>query len=103
MERTLPAKARHVEVLQVANWLHRPQRFEVAIERLAADAATKLEGPPHLEVPGGAARQYSLAWYSYTQVGCRHLLIGDLPAQLHVCAPACACLCLCLCLMCARV
>lgn len=69
VERCVPAKARHVEVLQVPNWLHRPQRFAVTIERLAADVATKLEGASHIEVPGGATRQYSLAWYSYTQVG----------------------------------
>lgn len=69
VERSVPAKARHVEVLQISNWLHRPQRFAVTIERLAADVPTKLEGVSHIEVPGGATRQYSLAWYSYTQVG----------------------------------
>jgi hypothetical protein len=60
-----------VEALTVANWLHRPQRFRVVIERLAADAATKLEGSEHIDVPGGAERQYKLAFYAYTQVGVR--------------------------------
>lgn len=69
MERTLPAKSRHVEPLNVTNWLHKPQRFAVSIERLAADAATRLEGGGHIDVPAGASREYKLTFYSYTQVG----------------------------------
>jgi hypothetical protein len=68
VERTLPAKTRHVEALPVPNWLHRPQRFRVAVERAAAHAATGLEGSEHIDVPAGAARHYQLAFYAYTQV-----------------------------------
>jgi len=68
IERHLPAKARHLESIHVANWLHKPQRFRVGIERVVAAAATRLEGSEHIDVPAGADRQYNLAFYSYTQV-----------------------------------
>lgn len=69
LERQLPAKSRHVESLTVANWLHKPQRFKVSVERITADKATRLEGSEYIDVPAGAERQYKLAFYSYTQVG----------------------------------
>ena len=61
----MPAKARHVESLTVANWLHRPQRFAVAIERLTADPATRLEGATHIDVPAGASREFKVAFFAY--------------------------------------
>ena len=37
VERALTAKLGHVEVLKVSNWLHKPQRFKVIIDRKQAD------------------------------------------------------------------
>lgn len=70
IERQLPSKSRHVEELKVANWLHKPQRFRVDVERVGADKATRLEGAEHIDVPAGAERAYKLAFFSYTQVRC---------------------------------
>jgi hydrocephalus-inducing protein len=37
VERALTAKVGHVEVLKVSNWMHKPQRFRVIIDRKQAD------------------------------------------------------------------
>jgi hypothetical protein len=94
IERQLPAKERHVEPLTVVNWLHKPQRFRVKLEKLAGDRATRLEGGEHIDVPAKAERQYNLAFYSYTQVSmCEGVCMERWVVCLIVVVRACVCVC----------
>jgi hydrocephalus-inducing protein len=63
IERTVPAKASHVESLRVSNWLARPQRFKVIIDRKAADKATLLQGAEYIDVPAHSSKDYKLTVY----------------------------------------
>ena len=45
------AKQGVVEVLKVSNWLHKPQRFKVVIERKQCDKSTELHGAEYVDVP----------------------------------------------------
>ncbi len=56
-------------MLRVTNWLHKPQRFHVIIQRKVADVATQLEGSEWVDVPALCNKEYRLNFYAYTQVG----------------------------------
>lgn len=66
VDRPIVAKQVHTEVLTVHNWLGRPQRFKVGIERKQADKATSLTGPEYVDVPGHSSKDYKLSVFSYT-------------------------------------
>lgn len=75
--RSIPAKTTHTIPLSVRNWLNRPQRFRVAIERgerpasAAADGgadSVRLEGNQMIDVPALSSKDYSVLFYSYVQV-----------------------------------
>ncbi len=68
VERCVPAKVAHTEVLRVSNWLPRPQRFRVSVERRTAAPATQLEGAEYLEVPALAEREHRLTFMAYSEV-----------------------------------
>ena len=65
---TATAKARHVEMLDVSNWLNRPQRFHCAVEvEHSDDPQAKLTGAEFIDVAGLATRDYKLAFHSYRE------------------------------------
>ncbi|KXZ49496.1 hypothetical protein GPECTOR_21g722 [Gonium pectorale] len=66
IERTIQAKSPHVEVLRCHNWLHKPQRFRVLLERKAGDKSTQLGAPEYVDVPPLSAKDVKLSVYSYT-------------------------------------
>ena len=62
------AKKRHIELLQVSNWLNRPQRFHCAVEiESSDDTETKLSGAEFIDVAGLATRDYKLNFYCYKE------------------------------------
>jgi len=61
VSKELVAKEDHTEILSVANWLPRAQRFLAKIEMLSeVDEAFSLTGPPALDVPAHSERVYRL-------------------------------------------
>lgn len=56
----------HTEVLKVQNWLQRPQRFKVIVDRKQADKSTALDGPEYLDVPAFSSKDYKLNVMAYT-------------------------------------
>eukprot|EP00798_Chlamydomonas_sp_ICE-L_P006741 gene6741-3411_t len=66
VERNIIAKQTHVEVLKVSNWLHKPQRFKIIIDRKQADISTELNGPEYVDVPPLSTKDFKLTVFSYT-------------------------------------
>ena len=60
IERSIAAKQGHVELLRVHNWLSKPQRFKVVVDRKQADKATVLEGADYVDVPAHSSKDYKL-------------------------------------------
>ncbi|GMH35419.1 hypothetical protein BSKO_03287 [Bryopsis sp. KO-2023] len=67
VEQTVPAKSLHIEALRVHNWLQKPQRFRVDIERVQCDESTSAQGPEYVDVPPLSSKMYKLSFYSYTE------------------------------------
>ncbi|QDZ25387.1 hypothetical protein HOP50_17g79270 [Chloropicon primus] len=64
------AKKRHVELLDVSNWLNRPQRFHCAVEVAESDdSESKMSGAEFIDVAGMATRDYKLTFYCYKEGG----------------------------------
>ena len=61
------AKAVHVEVLPVKNWLNTLQRFRAIIELDVEGPAVQLTGPEYIDIPGAAVRDYKLRLFSYKE------------------------------------
>eukprot|EP00955_Chlamydomonas_euryale_P115431 366348-Chlamydomonas_euryale.AAC.12 len=66
VDTTIVAKAAHVETLRVRNWLHRPQRFRVLVEKASGDASTSIVGPDFVDVPALSSKDYKLTVLSHT-------------------------------------
>lgn len=66
IERAITAKAPHTEVLKCHNWLHKPQRFHILVERKAGDRSTQLVAPEYVDVPALSAKEVKLTVTSYT-------------------------------------
>lgn len=66
IERALAAKEPASEALRCHNWLHRPQRFRVSVEKLSGDASTQLSTPQFVDVPALSHKDVSLSVVSYT-------------------------------------
>jgi hypothetical protein len=65
LERAIVAKSQHVEPLAASNWLSRPQRFRVSVERKSGDAATRLEAPEYVDVPAYGQKEVKLQVYRW--------------------------------------
>ena len=65
VDRSVKAKAAHTEVVQVMNWLSKPQRFKAVIELEKGAPSTTLKGAEYIDVPALAERDYKLQFYAY--------------------------------------
>lgn len=59
--RQLRAKVAHTEELAIENWLPKPQRFAVAVERTAVPEATAIRAPSHVDVPALSSKPCRVA------------------------------------------
>ena len=64
--REIPCKTNHIEVLNIQNWLKRPQRFKVIIELSRPDFVT-LKGPEFVDVAPLMSKDYKLTFYSHKE------------------------------------
>jgi hypothetical protein len=62
----VPCKCNFTEILQVQNWLKKPQRFKVTIELFKPEFVT-LKGPEFIDVPPLMTKDYKLNFYSYKE------------------------------------
>ncbi|XP_015224105.2 hydrocephalus-inducing protein homolog isoform X3 [Lepisosteus oculatus] len=70
ISRDVPAKTSYTELLPVANWLPKPQRFRAIVETLKpdkTDITTTLKGLDFIDVPALAKRDYKLTFFSYKE------------------------------------
>ncbi|KAJ1558923.1 hypothetical protein HK096_003058, partial [Nowakowskiella sp. JEL0078] len=65
--REIPCKTQYTEILQVTNWLKRPQRFKVIMDVAKPDSSTILKGHDFIDVPGLLTREYKLNFYSFKE------------------------------------
>ncbi|XP_061217731.1 hydrocephalus-inducing protein homolog isoform X3 [Neopsephotus bourkii] len=69
ISRQVPCRASHTELIPVCNWLHRPQRFLVVIDKPEKlESSFVLQGLKHIDVPGSATKDYQLTFLSYKEV-----------------------------------
>ncbi|PNH08880.1 Hydrocephalus-inducing protein [Tetrabaena socialis] len=66
VERAVQAKTAHVEVLKCHNWLHKPQRFHVVVERKGGDKSAQISAPEYVDVPALSSKEVKLSVYCYT-------------------------------------
>ncbi|CAD7699389.1 unnamed protein product [Ostreobium quekettii] len=67
ISRTLPSKTQHVEELKVSNWVQRPQRFKVSIEKIQCHPSTVIQGAGYIDVPPLSKKIYKVNYCSYTE------------------------------------
>ncbi|XP_077975805.1 hydrocephalus-inducing protein homolog isoform X2 [Styela clava] len=70
ISRDIPCKTAYTELLQVANWLRKPQRFKVTVEMIKPDkldSGTTLKGLDYIDVPGSVKRDYKLHFYAHKE------------------------------------
>ncbi|XP_076808093.1 hydrocephalus-inducing protein homolog isoform X2 [Clavelina lepadiformis] len=70
VSRDVPCKTAYVELLNVGNWLRKPQRFKVSVEMIKPDrldAGTTLKGLDYIDVPGSMKRDYKLNFYAHKE------------------------------------
>uniref|UniRef100_H2XZ27 Hydin adenylate kinase-like domain-containing protein n=1 Tax=Ciona intestinalis TaxID=7719 RepID=H2XZ27_CIOIN len=70
INRDVPCKTAYVELLSVANWLRKPQRFKATVEMIKPDkldAGTTLKGLDYIDVPGSVKRDYKLHFYAHKE------------------------------------
>ena len=62
------AKKRHVELIKVANWINKPQRFQCAVEiEDSQDATVEMTGPEFIDVAGLSTREYKLSFQCHKE------------------------------------
>ncbi|EFJ42226.1 hypothetical protein VOLCADRAFT_67248 [Volvox carteri f. nagariensis] len=66
VERHIQAKSQHTEVFKCHNWLHRPQRFHVLVERKTGDKSTQLLVPEYVDVPALSSKDVKMGVMSFT-------------------------------------
>ena len=66
ISREIPCKTTHVEVLNVQNWMKRPQRFKVIIDLSKPDFVT-LKGAEFIDVAPLMSKDYKLTFYSHKE------------------------------------
>ncbi|ESO91099.1 hypothetical protein LOTGIDRAFT_122343, partial [Lottia gigantea] len=68
--RDVPCKTSYTEILQVHNWLKKPQRFRVRVECLKVDkldAGTTVKGIEYIDVPASSKKDYKQTFYAYKE------------------------------------
>lgn len=70
VSRDIPCKTAYTELLPVANWLRKPQRFKVTVEMIKPDkldSGTTLKGLDYIDLPGSIKRDYKLQFYAHKE------------------------------------
>ena len=67
ISREIPCKTPYTEVLPIANWLKRPQRFKVIIEVPKTDPSVIIKGHDFIDVPPLLSKDYKLSFYAYKE------------------------------------
>uniref|UniRef100_A0A8C8S7Z5 HYDIN n=1 Tax=Pelusios castaneus TaxID=367368 RepID=A0A8C8S7Z5_9SAUR len=68
--REVPCKTTYTELLSIANWLNKPQRFHVIVDVIKPeklDSTTMLKGLDYMEVPASSRKDYKLTFFSYKE------------------------------------
>eukprot|EP00079_Xenopus_tropicalis_P024447 XP_012817094.1 PREDICTED: hydrocephalus-inducing protein homolog isoform X1 [Xenopus tropicalis] len=68
--REVPCKTPYTELLSVANWLNKTQRFHAIVEAVKPDrldSTTTIKGLEYIEVPAASKRDYKLSFHSYKE------------------------------------
>lgn len=65
--REVPCKMWYTESISVKNWLAKPQRFRVHINRSKADPSTQLTGLDYLDVPASGSGVYKLQFFAHRE------------------------------------
>ncbi|OCT82470.1 hypothetical protein XELAEV_18025000mg [Xenopus laevis] len=68
--REVPCKTPYTELLSVANWLNKTQRFHAIVEVVKPDrldSTTTIKGLEYIEVPAASKRDYKLSFHSYKE------------------------------------
>nr|XP_042717290.1 hydrocephalus-inducing protein homolog isoform X2 [Chrysemys picta bellii] len=68
--REVPCKTTYTELLPIANWLNKPQRFHVIVDVIKPeklDITTMLKGLDYMEVPASSKKDYKLTFFSYKE------------------------------------
>ncbi|XP_065674973.1 hydrocephalus-inducing protein homolog isoform X5 [Hydra vulgaris] len=68
--REVPCKIPCTELLNVSNWLKKPQRFHVIFEMIKpekSDPATKIGGAEHIDVPGLSKKEYKVNFFAHKE------------------------------------
>ncbi|KAM9289560.1 hydrocephalus-inducing protein homolog [Morus bassanus] len=68
--REVPCRTSYTELIPVSNWLNRPQRFLVVVDRLKPEdleSSSVLQGLQYIDVPGSAKEDYKLRFLSYKE------------------------------------
>ena len=53
-------------MLKCSNWLHKPQRFRVVVDKKVGDKATQLVAPEYVDVPPLSSKDVKLQVLAYT-------------------------------------
>ncbi|XP_057292027.1 hydrocephalus-inducing protein-like [Hydractinia symbiolongicarpus] len=70
IQRDVPCKMAYTEMLNVSNWLRKPQRFRVMMELVKPDKpdpATTFKGFDYIDVPGLSKKEYKLNFYAHRE------------------------------------
>jgi hydrocephalus-inducing protein len=64
----VPCKTKYTRTLTVRNWLPRPQRFKVVINRVKSDPSTRVEGAfDFIDVPANGSMDYTLSFFAFKE------------------------------------
>lgn len=65
--RDVPSKTQYTEILPVANWLKKPQRFRVIMELAKPDPSVVIKGHDFLDLPALLSKDYKLSFYAFKE------------------------------------
>lgn len=70
IQREVPCKTAYVELVQVENWLKKPQRFRVTFDMVKpdkADPSTSIKGNEYIDVPGNGKKEYKVNFLAHKE------------------------------------
>lgn len=70
IQRDVPCKIAVVELLNVENWLKKPQRFKVIFELIKPekpDLSTTVKGLDYVDIPGNGKKDYKVNFYAHKE------------------------------------
>jgi len=70
IQRDVPCKMAYTEMLNVTNWLRKPQRFRVTMELIKPekpDPATTFKGLDYIDIPGLSKKEYKVNFYAHKE------------------------------------